>query len=121
MVSKEQISSGISEFLRKEVISQITDRSFKSIMSVITGIIEAKPELLEDLLNNSIVSAVLDKDEDDNYNVDDVIDIIENSIVDNGPFVITIPGIKFISPDEKQLTFNADDFEKLKKYIDNAK
>lgn len=120
-VAKAQIHDGIVEFLKREVVSQITDRSFKSILNIITKVLETKPELLDQFLDNNMVATVLDKDENGNYDIDTMIDIIEDSIVDNGPFVITIPGIKFISPDEKTLTFNADDFEKLKNYIDTMK
>ena len=51
------------------------------------------------------------------YDIDSAVEILEKTIDEYGDFPVVIPAIKFLSPNEKELTFTSRDIRKLKNYI----
>lgn len=51
------------------------------------------------------------------YDIELFESVICRTMDEYGEFVVTIPAIKFLSPEQKELRFNSDDIRKLKNYI----
>ena len=118
-VTKQQIVNGIVKYAELEVIDKILDRSFKIIIAIAVKALEANPNLIDPILDNSMVSTLLNKTSKGTYNLDAISDIIQSTINEYGAFPLKLPAIKFISPEEKELNFNSDDIRKLKECIEN--
>lgn len=116
-VTKQQIAQGVSNYVKTEIIDKISDKPFKIILAIGISAIEKNPELLDEFLDNSLVSSLLKKSDDGTYDINEMLDIIETAVGDYGSFPVTVPPIKFISPDEKELDFTANDVRKLRTYI----
>lgn len=115
-ITKNQIVTGVIQYAKKEVINKITDRPMKMIIAAAVSALELDPALADALLANDVISSILHKDGDE-YDLDDAFKIIEKTMTEYGEFPVTIPAIKFISPEPKELKFTAADVRKLKDYI----
>lgn len=115
-VTKQQIVNGIVKYSKNEMIPKISDKAFKMIVSAVTTMIELHPEVITKYLDNTMVSAIF-MESDGFYDVDMMDEILEKTLEEYGDFSIKIPGIKFISPEEKELNFAATDVKRLKAYI----
>ena len=115
MVSKNQIINGLIKYAKNEIIDKITDRPLKMILATGISMLEVNPSIADPVFKNSFVSSL---EKEGMYDVDGICKIIENTMKEYGDFPIIIPPIKFISPTEKELSFNAEDIMKLKKYIE---
>lgn len=115
-VTKSEIINGVVKFAKNEVIDKIPDKALKMIIATGVSVIEINPEVADNFFNNPMVSTIL-KEEDGKYNLDKTFEIIEKTLTDYGDFPVKIPPIKFLSPNEKELTFSLVDVSKLKEYI----
>lgn len=115
-VTKSEIINGVVKFAKNEVIDKIPDKALKMIIATGVSVIEINPEVADNFFNNPMVSTIL-KEEDGKYNLDKIFEIIEKTLTDYGDFPVKIPPIKFLSPNEKELTFSLVDVSKLKEYI----
>lgn len=115
-VTKSEIINGVVKFAKNEVIDKIPDKALKMIIATGVSVIEIDPEVADNFFNNPMVSTIL-KEEDGKYNLDKTFEIVEKTLTDYGDFPVKIPPIKFLSPNEKELTFSLVDVSKLKEYI----
>ena len=115
-ITKQQIIDGIIKYSKNEVIPKIVDKTFKMIVIVITTMIETKPEIITKVFDNSIISSFLTEN-DGFYDIEILSEVLEKTLEEYGDFPVKIPGIKFISPEEKELNFTASDIKKIKSYI----
>lgn len=115
-VTKQQIVNGLVRYAKNEIIEKISDKPLKIIIATAVSMAEAKPEIVNSIFENPIISSILDE-KDGMYNLDTIGSALENAMREYGDFPINIPAIKFISPAEKQLTFNIEDINKLKQYV----
>ena len=115
-VTKSEIINGVVKFAKNEVIDKIPDKALKMIIATGVSVIEINPEVADNFFNNPMVSTIL-KEEDGKYNLDKTFEIVEKTLTDYGDFPVKIPPIKFLSPNEKELTFSLVDVSKLKEYI----
>ena len=116
MVTKKELLTGVVRFVKNEVISNISDRSLKMVLSAALYAIDSKPAIVDPFLNNPIVSAIL-QGENDMYDVDATIGILKKLVNEYGGIPITIPPIKFVTSAETTLTFHDADISRLKYYI----
>ena len=114
MVSKNQIINGLIRYVKNEVIDKITDRPLKMVLATGVSMLETNPSIADPVFKSSFISGL---EKDGAYDIDGICEIIEKTMKEYGDFPITIPSIKFISPTEKELSFNTEDIRKLKKYI----
>ena len=110
-VTKEQIAKGIAKFIQDDMIPHITDGGMQMILGVVSGAIEEKPSILDKFLENEMLAAVAKSG--NNYDLSVLKKAAMESINKYGKLEITIPGIKFISPNEKVLNFASDDIQVL--------
>ena len=114
--TKNQIIKGVVDYANAEIITKISDKPLKIILAMFVSAIEVNHSISERIFNNEICSAIL-YETDGAYDIDAAFEIAEKAMNEYGDFSITIPAIKFVSPDEKQLTFSINDIKKLKQYI----
>ena len=114
--TKSEIIKGVVAYANEEIVSKISDKPLKIILSMFISAIEAKHSIMDSVFDNEITAAIF-SETDGAYDIDVASEIAEKAMNEYGDFSITIPAIKFISPDEKQLTFSVNDIKKLKQYI----
>ena len=111
-VTKAQLISGLTRFVRTEVLNKITDRPFKMMISAGLTALELRPEIADAYLENPML-----KSKNGMYDVDFISEIAMRTTDDYGDFPLVIPGIPLVSPEEKVLRFTSEDIRKLKDYI----
>lgn len=114
--TKQHIVNGLVKYSKNEIIPKISDKAFKIIVSAATTMIEFHPEIITKYLDNEMISSIL-MENGGFYDIDMVVETLEKTLEEYGDFSLKIPGIKFISPEEKVLNFTAADIKKLKTYI----
>lgn len=117
MVNKNQIIQGVVKYAKGEIIPKVAgDKPFQMTISTLVAMLEMNPTIADSLLCNPMVSAFLNE-KDGMYNLDMLESALKSSMDQYGELQITIPGIPFLSPKEKMMTFTQNDVTKLKKYI----
>lgn len=119
-VTKQQIVNGATRYINEEVISKITDKPLKIALAVGVSIIDKKPEIINAFFDDDKVAKILNRKDDDTYDIGEIVEAIEKTLAQYGDFPIKIPAIKFISPTEKELSFSTSDVRKLREYIEGA-
>ena len=115
-VTKSQIVNGVVNYAKSEILTKISDKPIKMMLAAGISALEANPAIADNVFRNEIFSAILNEN-DGAYDIDVAFEIVEKTMDEYGGFPITIPAVKFISPNEKQLTFSSGDVKKLKQYI----
>lgn len=115
-VTKQQIVTGIVKYSKNEMIPKIADKPFKIIVSAAVTMLETNPEIITRFLDDPMIASLL-MGKDGYYEIDTFGEVLEKTLEQYGDFPVKIPGIKFISPEEKELSFSASDINKLKSYI----
>ena len=115
-VSKADIITGVIKYTKAEIVDKITDKPLKIIIATCIAAIEINPTVADAIFNNEFVSMIL-SEKDGRYDLDIMFSALEKAVMEYGEFSITIPAIKFISPNEKELTFTMSDVHTLKTYI----
>lgn len=110
-VTRSQIAKGVARFIQDDMIPHINDSGMQLILGVTAGALDTKPQLLDKLLENEMLVAVAKSGE--NYDLSVLQKAATSAIDKYGKLSITIPGIKFISPEEKVLQFGSDDVRRL--------
>lgn len=115
-VTKEQIARGAARFIKEDMIPHISDSGMQLILGITAGAMETKPAILDKLLDNEMLAAVAKSG--NNYDLGTIKNVASAAIEKYGKLSITIPGIKFISPDDKVLQFGAEDVRRLVERIE---
>jgi hypothetical protein len=110
-VTKQQIAKGVARFIQEDMIPHVTDSGMQLILGITAGAVDSKPKLLDKLLDNEMLAAVAKNGE--NYDLSVLQNAATSAVDKYGKLTITIPGIKFISPEEKTLQFGSDDIRRL--------
>lgn len=118
-VSKSHIINGLQHYVKKEVLPKIADKSFKMVLSMGVNALAIDNSLLDGILYNPMVAAIL-KEKDGMFNLDMFEDVIEDTLTEYGSIKLTIPGIPFLSPEEKHMSFTAEDIDKLIAHIEGS-
>ena len=120
-INAEQLVSGISLYLQKEILPCIEDTFTKIAVRTFTITAEKRIDTYKNAFNNSLkspfMSEFLQVDEDGCFDVEMFIDALRQSVNEYGELVVKIPPVKFVSPEEKVLRFNANDISNLKQYL----
>lgn len=120
-ITSEQLIKGLVSYLNTEIIPCIDDRFTKLILRTFTNTVEVKmsayKNLVEDYLKSPFAKDFLEVDSKGTFEVETIIDSLRKAVNDCGELTVTIPPIRFISPEEKILGFNSSDISKLKQYL----
>ena len=120
MVTKKELLTGVIRYVKNEVIPHVSDRGLKMVLSAILYAVDAKPDILDPFLNNTIVSAILQSENGLMYDTTVIFDVLGNLAKEYGGIPIVIPPVKFITATETMLTFKEGDIEELKKYVEKS-
>lgn len=123
-VNAEQLVEGIVAYIDNNVVKSVEDRFLKiATKTVVISAVKNKTayiKLVNDSVTAGFVSDLLKTDEEGYFEIEDIVDALRQAINDCGELTIKIPPIKFLSPEEKILSFTAADISSLKQYITNA-
>ena len=120
MLSKNQIVNGLSKYIESEVIAKIEDKALQIILALGVTALNRNHDLIDVVLNNQFISYLVKKNDEDKYDLDDVFDIVNDTLKTYGKLPVTIPAIKFISPTEKTLRFSTEDVSKLRSFMEQG-
>lgn len=122
-IKSEQLVTGIIKYLNVEIIPCIEDKFTKLLLRTMTISAEANldsyTKLVDEFVRKPFISDLL-KTEKDVFEIESLIDAVRQAVNECGELVIKIPPVKFISPEEKTLSFNNADISKLKQYLTDA-
>lgn len=110
-VTKEQIAKGIALFINEDMIPSVSDTGMQLVLGITAGAVAAKPQLLDKLLENEMLAAIAKTG--NNYDLGVLKNAAISAVDKYGKLTVTIPGIKFISPEEKLFQFSSEDIRKL--------
>lgn len=115
-IHKTKAVTGLASFIRNDMIPKIPDKSFRIVAEAVATMAELRPDLLDAYLQNPMLAAVLAYDED-GIDLDMAEAALTAALERHGDLELTIPGIKFFSPEDKTLKFSKDDIRRLKSYM----
>lgn len=121
-INSEQIIKGFIKYLNTEIIPCIDDTFTKLLLRTFTITAESNSKAYEKAISSFVKSgfvADMLHTENDVFEIEMLIDALRQAVNECGELVIKIPPIKFVSPEEKTLSFNAADISKLKQYFTN--
>lgn len=122
-IKSEQLVTGVIKYLNVEIIPCIEDKFTKLLLRTMTISAEANldsyTKLVDEFVRKPFISDLL-KTEKDVFEIESLIDAVRQAVNECGELVIKIPPVKFISPEEKTLSFNNADISKLKQYLTDA-
>lgn len=120
-VSKIQIVHGLTSFIQDEILPKMgDDRAVQIILSIAANATIANNRLVDTVLGNEIVKALLEDDGSGTYEIGGIAEAMRASVSQYGSFPVKIPAIPLIAPHEVTLNLNADDVDALRRRIENA-
>ena len=111
-ITKEHLVDAISEFISEDMVKEISNNNLKMVASAVTKMAKKSPKIMDGILNNSMIAALLNE-KDGMYDVADAHDVIKSVINENGSFVLTVPSIPLILQDGAKLGITNADVDKL--------
>ena len=118
--TKQQVINGLTRYVKNEMLNKITDRPFKMGMATVISLLETNPHLADKILDNDLIEMVFASKNKDMYEIDNL-EVVARTLDEHGDLPIHIGGIKFISPEAKELVFSGNDIRRLKDYIIGGK
>lgn len=116
-VTKNQIIQGVVKYAKGEIIPKVAgDKPFQMTISTLVAMLEMNPAIADSLLTNPMLAAIMNE-KDGYYNLDMLEKALKQSMDQYGELQITVPGIPFLSPKEKVMTFTQNDVTRLRDYI----
>ena len=120
-VSKGQIVHGLAEYIQDEIMPKMADdKAMQIIMSIAMNAMMANGRLIDTVLENEIVKALLEDDGTGTYEVGGIAEAMRAAIEQYGSFPVRVPAIPLISPREMTLKLTASDIDLLRRRIENA-
>ena len=122
-INSEQLVSGVMKYLTAEIIPCVEDTFTK--LALKTFAITAESHVLDyakavdSFVQKPFISDIV-KTEDGVFDVESLIDALRQAVNECGELTIKIPPVRFVSPQEKTLSFKASDISSLKQYLTNA-
>ena len=111
------------KYLTAEIIPCVEDTFTK--LALKTFAITAESHVLDyakavdSFVQKPFISDIV-KTEDGVFDVESLIDALRQAVNECGELTIKIPPVRFVSPQEKTLSFKASDISSLKQYLTNA-
>lgn len=120
-LNSEQLISGVIKYLNTEIIPCIDDTFTKLVLKTFTITAESKISVYKSAIDNTIntpfMRDFLQTDDKGLFEIETLIDSLRKAVNECGELTVKIPPVKFLSPEEKVLSFNSADISKLKQYL----
>lgn len=118
-ITRQQLLNGIAKYIRAEMIPHVPDKGFKVVLEAVAAMVEMRPQALDKLFDNPMVSAIL-QETDGFYDLDVIETALAKAADTHGGLVLTVPSIPLLSKDEKTLSFSANDIRAIRRYIEGG-
>lgn len=120
-INSEQLISGVIKYLNTEITPCIDDTFTKLVLKTFTITAESKmsayTKAIDSTVNQPFMKDFLQTDEKGLFEIETLIDSLRKAVNECGELTVKIPPVKFLSPEEKILSFNSSDISKLKQYL----
>lgn len=119
--TKSQIVHGITEYVRGEILPKMGDnKSMQIIMSIAVNAAMANEKMINSIMENSIVQALLGDDGTGTYDLDGITEAMRTAIEQYGSFPVVVPSVPLLSPHEITLKLDVDDVDAIRRRIMDA-
>lgn len=120
-VSKNQIVHGITEYIQNEILPKMgDDKAVQIMLSIAINAAMVNNRLVNVVLDNEIVRALLEDDGSGTYEISGFIDAMRTAIEQYGSFPVRVPAIPLLSPHEITLKLDVSDVDAMRRRIENA-
>lgn len=120
-VSKNQIVHGITEYMQNEILPKMgDDKAVQIMLSIAINAAMVNNRLINVVLDNEIVRALLEDDGSGTYEISGFIDAMRTAIEQYGSFPVRVPAIPLLSPHEITLKLDVSDVDAMRRRIENA-
>ena len=119
-VTKEQLVNGLVEYIEEAVVPKIESKAKKILVDVGVQSIKSNPKLVDKVLENETIKALLEKDEKGEYEIGELTKTLSESVKKYGPYPVVIPSVPFIAPTEDEFAFSTEDIADLIKKIERS-
>lgn len=120
-VSKNQIVHGITEYMQNEILPKMgDDKAVQIMLSIAINAAMVNNRLVNVVLDNEIVRALLEDDGSGTYEISGFIDAMRTAIEQYGSFPVRVPAIPLLSPHEITLKLDVSDVDAMRRRIENA-
>lgn len=122
-IDSKILVEGILEYINSYIIPNIDDNFLKiTLKTVVVGAAQKSDtyeKIVKEYLKNSFIQDIFSVEEDGTFDIELLIDSLQTAIKECGDFRIVFPPVKFLSPEEKVLTFKAQDLSDFKNVLIN--
>lgn len=120
-VTKSQIVAGLTDFVRDAILPKLAgDRAVQIIATVAVNAAMANNKLVDSVLDNAMIQALLEGDEGGTYEISGILNAMRSAIDQYGFFPVTVPAIPLLSPREITVQLSAADVDDLRTRIEAA-
>ena len=120
-VSKSQIVHGVTDYIQGEILPKMgNDKAVQIMLSIAVNAATANNRLVDAVLGNEFVRALLEDDGSGTYEIGGIADAMRKAIEQYGSFPIQVPAIPLISPNEITLRLDAADVDAMRRRIENS-
>lgn len=112
MVTKEQLTNAIADFILEDIANDIRDASVKAMAIALAKMLKKNPNIIDKVMDNNFVSAMISKNGDE-YDLSTIIEVISETVQEQGKICLSIPSIPIIHPTETVLGVTFLDLQKL--------
>ena len=120
-VSKSQIVHGVTDYVKNEILPKMgDDKAVQIILSIAVNAAAANEKMINSVLDNTIVRALLEEDEDGMYELSGITDAMRAAIDQYGNLPVHVPAIPLLSPREITLRLDVSDVDEMRRRIENA-
>ncbi len=113
-VNKDQIINGIIKYIKTDILVNIPDKNFRTIATAAVLVFANKPEILNNIFSNPVVKML---ETANGYDIDALSAALKEAFAETGGITITIPPVKFLMPEQKELKFSSNDIDAIVKNI----
>lgn len=119
-VSKSQLSAGVIDFFKNEVIKNVPDNGLKVMLGTVLYSMKRDSKIMNKYVFENPFVGVLLNEENETYDIDALCNDLSASIEEYGNLAFTIPNIPLLSSGEKTISFTVSDVKTLRSYVERA-
>ena len=119
--TKSQIINGIAAYIEEELLPKMGgDKGLQIGLSVAVNAIKANNLLIERVMGNETVKAILQEDGAGNYEIGPVMDVMERAVKQYGALPLNVPPIPLLVPHGATIKLDAADIAAIRDKIEGG-
>lgn len=119
MFTRNQIVGGIVKFIETDMATAAGNETSKIIVSFIKNALKKKPSIVDDVLKNPLISAVVPS-ENGKYDIDPMTEMLKDTLAETGTIPLKLPKIPLLLPEGDEIRLNTTDIDKIVSYINES-